>query len=155
MRSRAKTLLLAALASLLMSALLAPAANGARYVAKRAEFRIFLRTEGHRVAELRMHFRLSCDDGSRRGWSTRHSEFNRLIDRRTGRFTFRYQNATELVSFKQRMVGNVTEKRIRGRFTQKLFDRGAICWTGRSQRDPWIHFVAQRQRGSPPGHGRG
>ena len=45
------------------------------------------------------------------------------------------------------MVGRVSDRRVIGRFASRVFIPSEFrCWTGAGWGDPWVRFVAHRQR---------
>jgi hypothetical protein len=146
-------LVIGVLAVLAAGALLTPIASADTYRMKRDGLGIFFRTQGQRVAELRIYYTMRCEDGRLARAATRLKKLNRPIDRNTGRFTYQFGNNTDTAVFTEKMIGFVSKKRIKGRFASKDFDQQGPCWTGRSLDDPWIRFVAKRV--TPPEGGKG
>jgi hypothetical protein len=120
---------------------------------KRDGLGIFFRTQGQRVAEMRIYYTLRCESGRERRAISRRNPFNRPIDPNTGRFTYQFESNTDTAVDTEKMIGFVSGQRIRGRFAAKIFDQQGPCWTGKGLDDPWVRFVAKRV--TPPAGGKG
>ena len=70
--------------------------------------------------------------------------------RSDGRFRWTIEQSDDGNTGFDGLIGRVTHggKRIRARFASRFNDvpEGITCWTGASFKDPWVRFVAQRQR---------
>jgi hypothetical protein len=135
-------------AAFVSGGLLAASADAAWYKESRPGLTIALRTQGHRVAELKARYTQHCSDGSLQTTIEQRPEFNRPINQQTGRFGWRFGSMSDAFTRVERGRGTVRPEVITGRFLAKdtttLGGDTVRCWTGHSIDEPGISFVARR-----------
>jgi hypothetical protein len=135
-------------ATLAIGCALTTTADAAWYKLSRPGLTIALRTEGHRVAELKARYTLNCSDGSDLKTIEQRPKFNRRINRRTGRFRWQFGDTGNGTSRVEKGHGIVYRKWITGRFFVKdyttLGGTAVRCWSGRSNQNPGVSFAARR-----------
>ena len=122
-----------------------------RVTADKPNFHIDLTVRGNRITEINLRASQRCaypnPDHAAAVW---RGGFDRPIRiRANGRFrkVYRFSGAEYFSS--AGILGRVSGNRIVGFVHSRVFDNLAgqsKCWTGRSWRDPWVRFVARRQR---------
>lgn len=159
-RRSTRSVVAVATAILLIAASLVPVAAGngdrerssfdnAWYKASRPGFTVVLRTEDHRIAELRLRFKAHCSDGTTSQGAVTQPRFNRPFNPQTGRFRWVLSRTGDGLSVDQRLKGTVHRRKVTGHFASRtsttLGGEVRRCWTGRSLRDAVVDFVARRQ----------
>lgn len=137
--------------------------EAAVYTAKRPGFSILFQVKSDRILGIEARYTIHCraKTGVLQN-PKRHPQLS--FDRRDsfrlgskGRFSKRFKNVTDQVTVDRGIRGMVRGGKVRGRLLDKRFYSSPFtpqfCYSGRSNRKPWVKFVARRKH--LPINGRG
>jgi hypothetical protein len=148
--TRVSRIALVAVVALTLTAVGGASAAQYKLVRKADRSKFAFRTKNDKVIAISMQSRFRCEDSSKgiTGLQLGHGNQQasvRLPIRSDG--TFRYKWRTNLGGSRQvKLKGRVLKNRIRGRWSTIFYDEQnqTTCWTGKSEKSPWVRFSATR-----------